>query len=119
MTLALHTPGNDELLEAGEEDINTPQQQQEYEPATPEEALVDDEDIKGIRSYFKTIFADLRHISMETKFSSYRQYTHNDSVEENNRYNLYMVAFESIFFVGICFAQVYHIKNFLENKRVI
>jgi hypothetical protein len=80
---------------------------------------VEDEDIKSIRQYLKTIFSDLRHISMEAKFSSYRQYTHNDAVEENSRYNLYMVSLETIVFLGICFAHVYHIKNFLENKRVI
>jgi hypothetical protein len=83
------------------------------------EQLVDDTDIKSIRSFLKGIFQDLRSISMETKFSSYRQYSHNDAVEDNNKYNVYMVIFESIFFIAICFAQVYYIKNFLENKRVI
>lgn len=41
---------------------------------------------------------------METKFSSYRQYTHNDAVEGNSSYNLYMVALESVAFIGICAA---------------
>jgi hypothetical protein len=37
-----------------------------------DEQLVDDADIRSIRSFLKAIFQDLRSISMETKFSSYR-----------------------------------------------
>jgi hypothetical protein len=40
-------------------------------------------------------------------------------VEENNKYNFYMVLLESGVFIAIAAAQVYYIKNFLENKRVI
>lgn len=30
-----------------------------------------------------------------------------------------MVILESVFFIGICGAQVYYIQNLLENKRLI
>jgi hypothetical protein len=52
----------------------------------------------------RVIFNDLRHISMETKFSSYRQFAHNDAVQENNNSNWYMVLLESVVFVAICAA---------------
>eukprot|EP00347_Sterkiella_histriomuscorum_P017556 403348884 len=121
VTLAIHTPGNDELnelLDGTKESLDN-QPLSDSEQALIQEGVVEDDDIRSIRQYLKTIFSDLRHISMEAKFSSYRQYTHNDAVEDNSRYNLYMVALESLAFIAICFAQVYHIKNFLENKRVI
>lgn len=75
--------------------------------------------IADLRMKLKEIYTDVRQISTEAKFSSYRQYSHNDVVQENNKYNLYMVVFESVFFLLICGAQVYYIKNYLENKRVI
>ena len=118
MTIAIHTPGNDPEETAFFED-ETAQPGKPAIELPPGEELIGEEEIAGIKNFLREIFQDLRHISMETKFSSYRQFSHNDSVQENNNYNWYMVLLESFVFVAICAAQVYYIKNFLENKRVI
>lgn len=73
MTLAIHTPGNDNLEEimSSQQDAEGGQKS-DFEQLLAEEGVVEDEDIRSIRQYLKNIFSDLRHISMEAKFSSYR-----------------------------------------------
>jgi hypothetical protein len=61
----------------------------------------------------------IRSLATEAKMSNIRQTGVNLMVEENNTYNFYMVMFESLFFIAICGAQIYYVKNLLENKRVI
>lgn len=103
MTLAIHTPGNDPEETAFLEDESAQHGQAAIE-LPPGEELIGEEEIQGIKNFLRMIFQDLRHISMETKFSSYRQFMHNDSVQENNYYNWYMVLLESFVFVAICAA---------------
>ena len=81
--------------------------------------LIKDADVQVIKTSFREIFESIRQITVESKVSFIRLTSVNAMVENNNQYNFYMVVFESIFFVVICGAQIYYIKNILENKRVI
>ena len=81
--------------------------------------MIKDADVQVIKTSFREIFESIRQITVESKVSFIRLTSVNAMVENNNQYNFYMVVFESIFFVVICGAQIYYIKNILENKRVI
>jgi hypothetical protein len=61
----------------------------------------------------------VRALASETKMSFIRQESVNQMVEDNSEYSFYVTLVESFVFVGIAAAQVFYIRNMLEQKRLI
>ena len=82
VTIALHTPGNDELYDQEE--------RSPLDDIAPED-IIGEEDVGNIRKYMKSIYSEVRSIATEAKFSNFRQHSHNDAIKSNNNYNFYMI----------------------------
>ena len=61
----------------------------------------------------------MRALAIETKMSGIRQDLWNQMIDDNSSSSFYGVLIESGIFVLIAAAQVFYIKNMLENKRII
>ena len=114
LTIAIHTPGNDEY-----DILELTAQEQQGDVNFNEDELEQLASQNQIKEVLKNVFNDLRAIQTESKFSGIRQQSYNEEVKKNERYNFYMIILESIIFLIVCFAQLYYVKYILENKRMI
>ena len=112
MTIAIHTPGTN-LEEVEQERI----EDQQMIAAADDQVMIDD--VLSIKQSLQAIYKDVRGLASEAKMSLIRQDGVNQMIEDNNRSSLYGTVAESLIFVGIAAAQVFYIRNMLEQKRII
>ena len=111
VTLALH-PGYD--TDAAEKE-KLEKENKEIAKA----AGVDEAEIRELNNAVRKVFKNVKNLMTESKMSMIRKDGHNKEVDYNSRQSLYMTLLEAFAFMGICAFNLYHIKDVLDNRRII
>ena len=82
-------------------------------------AGVASDEIKELSNAIRKMHRSVKNLMTESKMSMIRQDSHNKAVEYNSKQSLFMTLFEAAAFVAICAFNLYHIKDVLDNRRII